>query len=206
MSDSEEEEEKKHHDGRAMQRLEDTKVLDTSLFNYSIYLAEPLREGADSDEDTAETLVDEELRRLLAEYKRVQRETAEGLQTLRERVERAKEPESVVVLKSKNDKEREYLQRTIVMMELKQLAESITMLKYKKPLPGEGAALSFKNRPALWEERIAAEKPKRQRKGDNSLEAKWSVQTKQLYMVSFDSSINLQNTWVDGHVMNLFNG
>ena len=91
----------------------------------------------------------------MAEYKRVQRETADGLQTLRERVAGAKEPESVVVLKSKNDKEREYLQRTIVMMELKQLAESITMLKYKKRL-GEGA-LHFKNRPALWEERIAAD-------------------------------------------------
>jgi len=119
-------------------------------------------------------------------------------------VETAKEPESVVVLKSKNDKEREYLQRTIVMMELKQLAESITMLKYRKPLHG-GEGLSFKNRPALWEERIATESKPRRRKGD-ALEAKWTVQTNQLYMVSFDSSISLQNTWVDGHVMNLFNG
>lgn len=91
------------------------------------------------------------------------------------------------------------------MMELKQLAESITMLKYKKRL-GEGA-LHFKNRPALWEERISADsvKTKRNRKLD-SLDPKWTVQTNQLYMVSFDSSISLPNTWVDGHVMNLFNG
>lgn len=93
-----------------MQRLEDQKVLDTSLFNYSIYVARPLADGeSDSEDDTAETLVDDELRKLMAEFKRVQRETSDGLKTLRERVAGAKEPESVVVLKSKNDKEREYL-------------------------------------------------------------------------------------------------
>lgn len=63
MSDSEEEE--KH------ERFEGQKVLDTSLFNYSIYLAHPLTEGGHSEDETAETLVDDELRRLIAEYKRV---------------------------------------------------------------------------------------------------------------------------------------
>ena len=37
-------------------------------------------------------------------------------------------------MRSKNQKEKEYLQRTIIMMELKQLAESITMIAYKKKL------------------------------------------------------------------------
>jgi hypothetical protein len=45
-----------------------------------------------------------------------------------------KEPSSVDILQSKNDKEKEYLQRTIVMMELKQLAESITMVAFKKKI------------------------------------------------------------------------
>ena len=39
------------------------------------------------------------------------------------------------------------------MMELKQLAESITIIAYKKKLPRSRQA-KFKNRPLLWEERI----------------------------------------------------
>jgi len=113
----------------------------------------------------------------------------------------------VKILKSKNDKEKEYLQRTIVMMELKQLAESITELKYKKKLGENMNSLHFKNRPALWEERITADaaRGKRQHRKIDLLDEKWIVQVNQLYLVSFDSSINLQNTWVDGHIMNLFN-
>jgi hypothetical protein len=44
------------------------------------------------------------------------------------------DPESVQILRSKNEKEKEYLLRTIINMELKQLAESITMIAYKKKL------------------------------------------------------------------------
>ena len=39
------------------------------------------------------------------------------------------------------------------MMELKQLAESITIIAYKKRLQKAKQA-KFKNRPLLWEERI----------------------------------------------------
>jgi hypothetical protein len=98
-----------------------------------------------------------ELRKLYAEYYRVKSELSEELKKLRDTVEHGEEPRSVQILKSKNDKEKEYLQRTIVMMELKQLAESITELKYKKKLGENMSALHFKNRPALWEERIATE-------------------------------------------------
>ena len=57
-------------------------------------------------------------------------------------------------LKSKNEKEKEYLQRTIIMMELKQLAESITLIAYKKKIGVLKKSLKFKNRPKLWSERI----------------------------------------------------
>jgi hypothetical protein len=40
----------------------------------------------------------------------------------------------VQILKQKNEKEKEYLLRTIINMELKQLAESITMIAYKKKI------------------------------------------------------------------------
>ena len=50
------------------------------------------------------------------------------------------------------------------MMELKQLAESITELKYKKKLAENMSALYFKNRPTLWDERIATEASKGKRK------------------------------------------
>lgn len=63
------------------------------------------------------------------------------------------EPESVQILKSKNEKEKEYLLRTIINMELKQLAESITLIAYKKKLVKFNNA-RFRNRPLLWAERI----------------------------------------------------
>jgi hypothetical protein len=44
------------------------------------------------------------------------------------------DPESVKILRTKNDKEKEYLLRTIINMELKQLAESIMMIAYRKKL------------------------------------------------------------------------
>jgi hypothetical protein len=56
-------------------------------------------------------------------------------------------------LKAKNDKEKEYLLRTIINMELKQLAESIMMIAYRKKLKPQ-KQLKFKNRPLLWAERI----------------------------------------------------
>jgi hypothetical protein len=59
-----------------------------------------------------------------------------------------------VILKSKNEKEKEYLQRTIIMMELKQLAESITMVTFKKRFEKQWPLVQFKNRPRLWQERI----------------------------------------------------
>jgi hypothetical protein len=43
------------------------------------------------------------------------------------------------------------------MMELKQLAESITMIGHKKKLEA-GKYHKFKNRPLLWEERISLSK------------------------------------------------
>lgn len=37
-----------------------------------------------------------------------------------------------MILREKVDKEREYLQKTIIMMELKQMAESISMISQKR--------------------------------------------------------------------------
>jgi hypothetical protein len=65
-----------------------------------------------------------------------------------------REPDSVFILHTKNEKEKEYLQRTIIMMELKQLAESITMIAFRKKLRDRSDRLKFKNRPLVWQERI----------------------------------------------------
>ena len=50
------------------------------------------------------------------------------------------------------DKEIKYLQRTIIQMELKQLAESIAMVTHKKRLKrrAEEEYVNIKNRPVLW--------------------------------------------------------
>lgn len=45
------------------------------------------------------------------------------------------------------------MQRTIIMMELKQMAESIAMIKYKKKVKKPNA-VKFRNRPLVWAERI----------------------------------------------------
>jgi hypothetical protein len=76
------------------------------------------------------------------------------MKLLRRRVIDYEEPESVITLKMKNEKEKEYLQRTIIMMELKQLAESISMITHQGKLKMDIQAYTFKNRPLLWEERI----------------------------------------------------
>lgn len=69
-------------------------------------------------------------------------------------VEGYEEPESVEILRKKSDKEREYLQKTIILMELKQLAESIQMVGYRRKIRGSPSFYHFKNRPMLWAERI----------------------------------------------------
>jgi hypothetical protein len=73
---------------------------------------------------------------------------------LRKRIAEYKEPKSVQILKTKTDKEKEYLQKTIIMMELKQLAESISMVGYRRKIKGDPKSYQFKNRPLLWAERI----------------------------------------------------
>lgn len=50
------------------------------------------------------------------------------------------------------------------MMELKQLAESITMVAYKKKLKNPKQA-KFKNRPLVWAERIIETEQNRSAKG-----------------------------------------
>ena len=46
------------------------------------------------------------------------------------------------------------------MMELKQLAESITMVAFKKKIKNKDE-VQFKNRPKLWAERIERQKEER---------------------------------------------
>ena len=60
------------------------------------------------------------------------------------------EPESVRILKSKIDKEREYLQRTIIMMELKQFAESIALISDRRKASLINFEKAVSNRPLLW--------------------------------------------------------
>jgi hypothetical protein len=64
------------------------------------------------------------------------------------------EPESVMILRYKIDKEREYLQKTIIMMELKQLAESISMIAFRKRVTPVNLEECERNRPLLWAQRI----------------------------------------------------
>ena len=70
-----------------------------------------------------------------------------------------REPDSVIVLLTKNEKEKKYLQRTIIQMELKQFSESIAMITFRKKLKkrAEHDPSNIKNRPLLWIERLEEE-------------------------------------------------
>ena len=91
----------------------------------------------------------------MLEYTKARGEAVRGLKKLEMRMEgpEGMDPDSVQILRSKNEKEKEYLLRTIINMELKQLAESITMIAYKKKL-NKMSQSKFRNRPLLWAERI----------------------------------------------------
>lgn len=97
--------------------------------------------------------IDQELNKLLGELRQAQTDALTGLKRLKKLIN-SSEPQSVQVLRSKNDKEKEYLQRTIIMMELKQFSESITMIAFKKRINQTKKVLKYKNRPQLWTERI----------------------------------------------------
>ncbi len=204
---------------REQQKFEESKGFDASLFNYSVYVARDLANTKApvptlvKHHRNQEATIDDELRYLLGEYTQAKDEAEEGLSALQERMTNKRtyldvlEPASVRILKSKNDKEREYLQRTIITMELKQIAESITMIQFRKRIATKNG--KFKNRPALWEEKIRAAPPSKElrvvpekSKGQKKLEEQWKVDTQQLFCLKFDSSIHLSATWVDGKIMN----
>lgn len=66
------------------------------------------------------------------------------------------EPSSVKILETKVEKEKLYLQRTIIQMELKQLAESLGLITHKRRLrrPADSNPEFVKSRPLLWQEKI----------------------------------------------------
>jgi len=119
---------------REFQNFEDKKTLSTSLFNYSLYVTSSHPEQKSVNVLSQDLYIDDDLDILQKLYSESQETTFLCLSKLKSRLIKWKEPSSVDILQSKNDKEKEYLQRTIVMMELKQLAESITMVAFKKKI------------------------------------------------------------------------
>lgn len=56
------------------------------------------------------------------------------MQHLRKNIQGSKEPPSTQILQDKSHKEREYLQKLIIQMEIKQIAESITRVTHAKKI------------------------------------------------------------------------
>lgn len=63
--------------------------------------------------------IDSEISKLVAEYEETSRQVETGIESFRNNFRRYQEPESQRVLKEKSDIEVQYLQKTIIMMELK---------------------------------------------------------------------------------------
>ena len=89
-----------------------------------------------------------------------------SLQNLYREVQRYKEPESVRILEEKVEKEKEYLQRTIIQMELKQMAESLALIAYRKVVKFNGIfdEKAVKNSPQFLKERLENMKYEQKRK------------------------------------------
>jgi hypothetical protein len=104
---------------REFQNFEDKKTLSSSLFNYSLYVTSSNPEEKSVNVLSQDLYIDDDLDILQKLYSESQETTFLCLSKLKSRLIKWKEPSSVDILQSKNDKEKEYLQRTIVMMELK---------------------------------------------------------------------------------------
>ena len=143
---------------REIQLMEESKHEITSLFNYSIFVTNKSEASSkptgQKKAHTKKIQIEDELGKLLSEYKQSRKASIDGIRVLKQRMVEYEEPLSVKILKEKKDKEREYLERTIIMMELKQLAESIKIIAFKRRLKGSPSQYMFKNRPLLWNVRI----------------------------------------------------
>ena len=103
------------------------------MFNYKLFKTEadlPLNKKFKQPQLNIK--IEQELHKLLEEYEQVQDEVQTGLQGFQANFLRYRDPESVQVLREKSEIEVQYLQKTIVMMELKQLAESISRIAFRK--------------------------------------------------------------------------
>ena len=139
-----------------------------------------------------------------------------GLQHLRRNVLNYNDPDSVRILKNKIDKEREYLQRTIIMMELKQFAESIALISDRRKSSMLNLEKVVRNRPLLWAQRLQQIEQKKlsRYRGfrdhkvlslKQQFDNEWKVSDDYLYFLRFDPSTGVDNSWVDSKVLNYFN-
>ena len=102
-------------------------------------------------------------------------------------------------------------------MELKQFAESLSLVVYKKKKSNKNQhGDDFNNRPSLWQERFKPEKGKSKAKKqtviNNNISLKhqylnefWKVNKNYSYCVTFDPSLILGEIWIDHETMNFFN-
>ncbi|CDW86779.1 UNKNOWN [Stylonychia lemnae] len=204
---------------RELKMLEEIKKQIGMFLNYSLYkTTRELPAQKKFKEPVVKISIDEELAKLQGEYEESNKEARMNLKRLRKAIQKYEDPDSVVILRERIDNEREYLQRTIIQMELKQLAESISMISFKKRIRQEEIGMYYNNRPILWAQRILHQEEINQRKQrklgwlqrnkenvDDSIKNEWEVSTNYIYDLRFDPSLLIPETWVDGKIMNQFN-
>ncbi len=97
-------------------------------------LKKPLAKKKNLPKKPNEISIDAELAKLEREHEKAVQESLEGLEDLKYSILEYEEEESLRILREKYDKEKEYLQSTIIMMELKQLAESIQIITHRQKI------------------------------------------------------------------------
>jgi hypothetical protein len=107
----------------------------------------------------------------------------------------------VTVLEMRNssrEKQLDYLRNVIIMLEYKQLAESIVSVHDRKPIPN-------KNMLKSQYEAVIEESEKKSKKRKKKVETKEEEEKKYSYLVRYDKSINVEDMWINEEKINKFN-
>ena len=142
-----------------MRDIESNKTQVSVLMDYELYLTKisnrpptPMKkETTKKKPENNQLNIDQQLMILEKELNQTDTQNSKNLLALKNKIKNFKPTPSEYILEKNIEKEKEYLQRTIIQMELKQFAESLSMITFKKLI--QGHRRSDVNMPLLWKER-----------------------------------------------------
>ncbi len=94
---------------------------------------------------------------------------------------------------------------TIISLELKQLAESLSQITHRRTIQQDIKQLLRSNCPALWRNKRGMKTlPKHKGRKDRTVSFQ-EVDPDQAYKVKFDDALQIASSWIDGKTLGMFN-